>query len=47
MMQAYPHVTRRHLVPADYGLETIGHMGFFRPNAQTLWTDVVAWFDAR
>ncbi|VAW09524.1 hypothetical protein MNBD_ACTINO02-1624 [hydrothermal vent metagenome] len=28
------------------GVESIGHFGFFRPEAQPLWGDVVAWLDS-
>ncbi len=45
MMRAYPDVTRRHLVPADYGLEKLGHMGFFRPGSEAIWDEVVAWLE--
>ena len=45
MMRAYPRVTRRHLVPADYGLEKIGHMGFFRPGAEPVWDEVIGWLE--
>ncbi len=34
------------LVPRSLGLESIGHMGYFRRNAQPLWDDVLAWFAA-
>ena len=47
MMSAYPAVERRHVVPAGVGLDAIGHMGFFRPEAERLWVDVIEWFDAR
>lgn len=47
MMGAYPHVERRHIVPGEHGLERIGHFGFFRENASTLWPDVFAWLHAR
>jgi predicted alpha/beta hydrolase len=47
MMNAYPRVEFRHVVPADVGLDAIGHMGFFRPRSAALWTDVVTWFEAQ
>ena len=28
------------------GLGPIGHMGYFRPRAQPLWNDALAWFDS-
>lgn len=43
MMGAYPHVTRRHIVPAEVGLQAIGHFGYFRPRSAALWPEVVAW----
>ncbi len=44
MMRAYPNVTYRHLVPAERGLGSVGHMGFFRPAARSLWGEVTDWF---
>ena len=32
---------------AEFGLETIGHVGFFRPTAQPLWDDVIGWLAER
>ena len=46
MMRAYANVTRRHLVPADYGLDKLGHMGFFRKGSEPIWDEVIAWLDA-
>lgn len=46
MMGVYPHVTRRHVVPVDVGLSSIGHFGFFRPQAETLWQETVEWLEA-
>jgi predicted alpha/beta hydrolase len=31
--------------PASAGLGPIGHMGYFRRNAEPLWTNVLDWFD--
>lgn len=45
MMRAYPRLTRRHIVPAEVGLRSIGHFGFFRPQAAGLWPEVVAWLE--
>ena len=45
MMRAYSRVTRRHLVPADYGLEKLGHMGFFRKGSEPIWDEMIAWLD--
>jgi predicted alpha/beta hydrolase len=47
MMRVYPRVERRHVEPAQLGLDRIGHMGFFRPASRALWTDAVAWLDER
>ncbi|GAA1984183.1 alpha/beta fold hydrolase [Isoptericola halotolerans] len=41
-------VERRTWSPADGGVETIGHTGFFRRGLrETLWPELVAWLDAR
>lgn len=40
-----PHAERLTLHPADYGLQKIGHMGFFRPQARALWPVLSAWLD--
>lgn len=45
MMHAYPNLTRRHIVPQEYGLTTLGHFGFFRPKTKQLWPDVVKWLE--
>lgn len=45
MMRAYRNVTRKHLVPADYGLEKVGHMGFFRRGAEPIWDEVIDWLE--
>jgi predicted alpha/beta hydrolase len=45
MMRAYSDVTRRHLVPADYGLEKLGHMGFFRRGSEPIWDEAIAWLE--
>lgn len=46
MMRAYSRVTRRHLVPADYGLAKIGHMGFFRRGSEPIWDEVIEWLES-
>ncbi|MGH8196115.1 MAG: alpha/beta hydrolase family protein [Woeseiaceae bacterium] len=46
MMRAYRNVTRRHIAPADYGLERLQHMGFFRDGAEPLWREAIGWLDA-
>ncbi len=45
MMRAYSNVTRRHLSPNDYGLERLGHMGFFRDGSQPIWQEMLEWLD--
>lgn len=45
MMRAYPNLERRHLVPAEFGRDSIGHFGFFREGADDLWRDPVTWLD--
>ncbi|HEB5195525.1 TPA: alpha/beta fold hydrolase [Klebsiella pneumoniae] len=39
-------IERREIRRADYGLSSIGHMGFFRtPNAEKLWPLVAQWLE--
>jgi predicted alpha/beta hydrolase len=45
MMRAYPNVTRRHLVPAEFGLDRLGHTGFFRKGREPIWNEMVAWLE--
>ncbi len=45
MMGAYPNVTRRHVIPAETGLRTIGHFGYFRPKAIVLWQETIQWLE--
>jgi predicted alpha/beta hydrolase len=33
--------------PATLGLKSIGHMGYFRRQAQPLWRNALAWFEKR
>ncbi len=47
MMRAYPHVERRHLEPAAWGLRRVGHFGAFRPEARPVWDAIEAWLSAR
>ena len=46
MMSAYPNLERRHAAPADYGLEAIGHFGYFRPQSKALWAEGLEWLEA-
>ena len=43
MMSAYPNTDRRHIDPAAYGLEKLGHFGYFRPPSRTLWARDIDW----
>lgn len=45
MMSAYPNVERRHLVPADFGLKKLGHMGYFRAKSRVLWQEALVWLE--
>lgn len=46
MMRHYPRVERRHLVPAAYGMDAIGHLGAFRPGAEQVWDEIATWLHA-
>lgn len=45
MMKAYPNVERRHIVPAEFGVEKLGHMGYFRAKSSALWEDALEWLE--
>lgn len=47
-MSGYPEGTWQgvDIDPANLGLKCIGHMGYFRRQAQPLWRDALAWFEA-
>jgi len=45
MMRAYSNVTRRHIVPAEFGLDRLGHTGYFRRTSTALWDEAIAWLD--
>jgi predicted alpha/beta hydrolase len=47
LMKAYPNVERRHVAPADFGMASIGHVGFFRASGKPLWDEVIRWMSAR
>lgn len=32
------------IAPSQFGMSSIGHMGYFRPQAQDLWQDTLDWF---
>jgi predicted alpha/beta hydrolase len=41
-------VERRHLSPADLGVEAVGHFGFFRKSMPRAgWDEIASWLDAR
>lgn len=46
-MSAYPKGIWQsvNIDPATLGLNRIGHMGYFRRNAQPLWNNVLTWFE--
>lgn len=39
-------IERVDLNPEAFGMSAIGHMGYFRPNAQALWKVVIDWFES-
>jgi len=46
LLTYYPNadISRMHVSPADYGLSTIGHFGFFREQSKgPLWDEVLEW----
>lgn len=45
MMSAYPNLERRHIEPADVGLEAIGHMGYFKQESAHLWPEIIEWMN--
>jgi predicted alpha/beta hydrolase len=45
MMGAYPNVERRHIIPAEKGLNAIGHFGFFKPKSKVLWQETASWLE--
>ncbi len=47
LMQRYPQVERRHLVPAEFGLEKLGHFGFFRTQSSVAWPFLLEWFESQ
>lgn len=34
------------IVPTTTGVAPIGHMGYFRPHAEPLWSEVLDWFES-
>ncbi len=47
MMSAYPNVEREHVNPTDHGLDALGHFGYFRPEAKSLWSKGFEWLDTQ
>lgn len=47
MMSAYPNVERRHVVPHDVGLPSLGHFGYFRKDSARVWREGIDWLNAR
>lgn len=45
MMLRYPNATRRHITPAEFGREAIGHFGFFRAGNEELWALIPDWLE--
>lgn len=45
MMSAYPNLERRHIDPTDHNIESLGHFGYFRPQADRLWEEALGWLD--
>ncbi|HEX2139519.1 MAG TPA: hypothetical protein VHG33_07400 [Woeseiaceae bacterium] len=35
-----------HIAPPDYGLNALGHTGFFREGAEPLWRKLIEWLEA-
>lgn len=42
-MSEYPTVEYRHIAPSDIGMNRMGHMGAFGPEAKPLWNQVADW----
>lgn len=47
MMRAYPNLERRHIDPDEAGIDSIGHVGYFRPASKVLWAETIDWLDGR
>ncbi len=37
------HIDKRIINPKNYQLRSVGHFGFFKPEAKTIWQDMVKW----
>lgn len=38
-----PHIDKRIIDPNNINLQSIGHFGFFKPKAKSLWQDLIKW----
>lgn len=47
MMSNFANVEYEHIVPAELGLEPLGHVGFFRPGNEVLWDSTLEWFRSK
>jgi len=45
LMKHYPKVQFRHLTPQEFGLNKLGHFGFFRPESKSAWPFLRSWFE--
>lgn len=43
MLRAYPKVERQHLCAKNYGIDYLGHFGYFKPKASVLWDEAIQW----
>jgi len=43
MMRAYPNVEFSDVAAGDAGLRSLGHFGYFRADASSLWPEVIDW----
>lgn len=40
---SYSCVDRRHVIPSDYGINQLGHLGYFRDGSEVLWQEALEW----
>ena len=45
LMSNYPNLERRHIVPSEFGRDSIGHFGFFRKGSENMWEPVAQWLE--
>ncbi len=41
------HIDKRSINPENYQLKSVGHFGFFKPEAKTIWQDVTTWIQTQ